>query len=396
MIRLTYFITVFVLLTGCSQHYNPRQYVRELDCKALAKKRIAAKPIRTFKGKKKNIASWTALSKKVADQRRDITTNHSASEPLIPLLATPVISTHIPEVYKPERPYGPSARSASPATSPAATPVSKRNGNPEIKSTSIAINTKSLTDQFLTAGLIAGPALLSLLTLGLFSGSAMKLSAWAAHHPIASKILLAGIQTGTIVGGYALGDSLSYAGLNLPGYYPGIAFAGFCGAALLYPAKSKSLNNLRVGYLQQKVCDVTIYLASATMVMYAGNHQFAVNNSRLIPYYSAESYQAETVSMTAYIPSLSSAVPADKQEEPAKKNGKIWMIILASVVFSILAVTVAVAACLIACNGQGFLALSLLIGGEVGFTFAFVGILKTIGKRYRVKRKRKLKSKAHS
>lgn len=381
------FLSAVLLLCGCAKHYHQTTIDQTLDdCRALAKKRTARiKAYRPTAKIRKNKSTQsltrrqaipaTTESTILASQDRDAYVFVPPSIPGGPLEA-PLISLKAEISFKPLEPHeffserGNSENdkaykgaSAAHRHSPAATPSA---------------------DYLLLFGLTGGPALVSLLVLALFPYRSMRISAWAAHHPVVTKGILAGIHTGTCVGAWMTGNYLFQQGIYISDLVMAGAASGALTAYAFYPGKSSSLSFFRYHYLREKLHHAAMYATGATLLMYAGNHSSSTYNPNqpVVSYYhvyqqSIQSDKPEKLSQHAgFTPHKT------YQETPKKKKGNLTGLkVLAIVLFALLTMSVAVLACSLACSNEAVLAGVVLIGGEAALIAGLIAALRSINRK---------------
>jgi hypothetical protein len=226
-------------------------------------------------------------------------------------------------------------------------------------------------------GISGAVAAFSLLTLSLFRSRAMKISAWAAHHPRTTKTILAAIHTATGLGAVGVGAALAGEGSVIIGESIGISAALAAVAATAYPRKTKDLQHFSRHYLQQKACDVALFVTGATMIAGISNQVYS-NNPDLFTSYAvsmplSQSMSAQTGDVAA---DVTFSDPTQAQDPP-KKN-KAGMKVLAISLFVIFTLGVSALSCAIACSGQGVLAVVTLVALETLLVLLLNSALRNI------------------
>ena len=209
--------------------------------------------------------------------------------------------------------------------------------------------------------LIAVSAVASICLIMLATPYFMRVSASAAHHPIATKAILAGIHTVTSTGALLAGNVLSNFGFSLPTYMliGGVISAGT--AIYLYPRKGKSLSNFTNKYRLHKICDALLFTSGIALVGFAGNN--------LGDTHPISTFTSTYVAPEIPIPKSTAKIYENKkvekvnQERPNKK--KTGLKFLVGFLFVLLTIGVAAVSCGLICSGQGLLAAVFGIGAEV-------------------------------
>jgi hypothetical protein len=221
-------------------------------------------------------------------------------------------------------------------------------------------------------GVLTGALLVCALALTAFSGSFIRVSAWAAKNPQTTKGLIAGIYTITGLGAYGIGNVLAADGVNLQTEFIAGSAAATVLTALAYPKKNGSLQNFTRKYLRQKYCDMVLFAAATTMVVYTGNNVTGNLHYATAPSYATVNYQENKEDK------VSSSLQKDdntKQGKPRKRSGEKAAAIF---LFVVLMLAVTVLSCSIACSGNGVLAIAVLGLGVTGTVLLLRRMLKNI------------------
>lgn len=365
---------------GCTPNVRSTRFTTDFDCEILERNRLVVKHSR--QPKMNRLQTNTIAKLRVV---KESATETKVNVYPVPFQATNKLLTNLSPPSLPPLVY--------PSSTPFITSEQKSNSfkktlpqlTRETQPFSAAEHTfeKSESDWQLLL-LFGAPIAFSLAGLYFFYPQVSRVSAWAAHHPKQTQAMLFGAHVFSMASSYYVGHLLFEESVLIPSVFAAAGFAGFTMASLLYPTThSATLENLRGKYLNQKFYDVFIVASGLTLMTYAGNHQFSLTLSPITNQY-VTSYQQNIGSVK-----MQATVPVVKQEDPPKKNGKIALTILASFLFAVLILGVTVLGCALVCEGQTALAALVFFGGATGLIAIFVNVLKSISKKYKVKRREK-------
>ena len=375
-------IVLLLLLVGCSSgnpnRFNSKNYD---ECDLLLKKRYA----KLTRQPKMNSTHSVNKKTRTVVKRADVNGKGTLTNSIDTLAATSAI-----EVLSDKEPY----KSAGHDNITIAKELGeslKRTSDAKLlhelpKPASGFHRIDDYTNSFLFYGLtLGGPLVLSLLLLSAFTSTSMRVSAWGAHHPTASKFIIGGIQAGTGLAGLAAGCYLGDHHLFVPDELIASASGAAIASSILYPTGKKLLDRFSSTYLKQKVCDVFMFSAGAVFFLSAGN-MLSGSETDVKP----QMHQSPTECRTLDNSTLTDINNSDRKldSDPVeKKDGKIGMTILASLLFTAGILVVAGISCSLSCSGAGTGAVLVAVLGGGGLILAYVAMLKNINKKYKVKRK---------
>lgn len=360
--RISLCVFILFLVTACSRH----SITDVASCDVLAKKRI----VKTGTGKqpkiKKNtggksfghstdIASSLSLHTSglpnKEEQNNALTSSHisAGDNALVEDESTAIGSISWPEEKN-------ISREMPGLNSLEAKPVIKIPPNPNFLS----------PEKFHLGGLAGISTLLSLLMFRVFKSKLMKISAWAAHHPLAGRGIIAGVQIGSSLAALLAGKYLYQEGMIISTETLITASGIFLGAQVLYPMRARTLSTFSHQYFRQKMYDVMLYTSSIAMVASASNQYYhrATPLSTMSVYHhlhSTQENQQQKITTASFVQDENS--PAKDSPKKTKRN-KVGLKILVITLFVILTLGVAALSCVAICNNQIALAVLLFTLGE--------------------------------
>ena len=377
-------ILLFLFLAGCSSHNQNKFYSNNYnDCDLLLKKRYSQAKFKR-QPKMNNIHSANKKTRTVV-KKVDPESKYVLQDPTTPpaeiltIQLSPVIESHK------------SASQDNIAIAESRESL-QRPSDPKIllelpKPASVFSKATEYPNSFLFYGLtLGGPIALSLLLLTAFTQRSMKISAWGAHNPITSKVIIGGVQVGTGLTGLMAGSYLGDHQLFVPDELVLSAGGAAVASSLLYPRGKKFLNHFTSTYLKQKFCDVFMFSAGAVMLVSAGNMLSPETSVKPQIDHPVSEYRA------SFYDGQTRVKYSDQKSEPEpdpieKKDGKGGMIFLASLLFTAGILAVAAISCSLSCSGAGTGAVAVAVLGGGALIAGYVSWLKNINKKYKVKRK---------
>ena len=237
--------------------------------------------------------------------------------------------------------------------------------------------------------MIAAAVLCSMALLTAFAPSFMRVSAWAARHPVGARVAIAGIHTVTIGGAMLTGIDLANQGDRLPVSVMGMAGAVVVTGFLAYPNAVFSLANFTNNFLRRKICEMLVFAGGTAMVFTGANlmTHTATDTQRYQNTFQQTEQRAQLV--PAYKANNTITVETVKARDPDPPRGKRTGLKIVTIILFVAAILgVAGLSCAIACAGHELLALLVFIGGEAGLIIAMISILRSLSGKKRAKRPR--------
>ena len=223
---------------------------------------------------------------------------------------------------------------------------------------------------FYGAAAIAG--LCSMVGMTAFKKRSIKMANWATRNPLTSRGVIAATHVATGFAAFQGGHYLANTGLISNEFSAYVAMGVFGVAALTYPMKKVTHGFFRDGFLRRKMHDVALAVASLCLMFNLGQSVEATPFDLLSDSISRTS--------TTYLVdnSIDQTPPESRPVYEWPNSGKIVVTILLLALMGVAFYGVAILSCGLACNGYGFFAGLLLLGGATGLIAAFAGLMRRI------------------
>ncbi len=377
-------LATLLVLAGCSSFFVSSTHPLSADeCKILSKKRVVSRP-----GKQPRLRpNYTMRSETPRSPIRE-----NSNEPIEFTLAD---NGELPVFYASTNTTipGPPSNTAPALNRPDAKiefePAPSNTVDVEHSSTETFLFAPVETHtEWLTPAMLAGSLICSVALLAGFAPVFMRVSAWAARHPVAARMMIASAHTATATGAFLAGSTLADNGERLPASMlvisGGVAIAGL----LAHPGGAFSLGTFTTDYIRRKACEMLLFAGGTAMLFTVANLN-AHSSLNVGHHYE---YARHTESSEKFVPDdkKSSAVTIKrvKTKDPEPKRRRyIGLKILVIALFSLATLGVAGLSCALACEGYELGAALLLFLGEGAMIFFLIiswrSINRKVGKRAR-------------